>query len=478
MTLAHAAAPPAPLSRQENPPLRLEPFEEYLLRDGRPGAPMVFPLVLNFVGQIDRSAFERAVAETLTLEPLLAARVKRRRSHRVWLPCETPPAVLWEDCAENSLSDRTRTVTPVIPIDLETETGFKVVATVAANEVKLACYFHHASTDGLGAIRFMLNALANYGQLIGDGAGLTMSLPQPELAPQRGNLCVELPEKLSAAAIARGIVAETYKWLARRPRPLASRLPEHRDALEPVMLCRRLNKECVSRLRSYARSRNCSLNDVLIRDMFLEINDWNRGLRATHPTDVARILMPTNLRKAAHARMPACNLIGYAFLTRTAASCDCPAQLLSGICEETKLIRTWSLGAMFIDGLKLVRRIPLALGLLTSNRFCHATSVLSNLGPCQSVASQRRFRREKTIRVGGLELRDVYAAPPVRPHTWSSLGIIGYQGNLCLAMTIDRNQVSEEQGNEFLNRYCARLKQTAAESDGADEARSSPDSQE
>lgn len=455
-----SASMPAPA---ESPPLPLEPFEEYFLRDERPGSPMVFPLTMAFQGRIDRPAFERSLTETLAVEPLLSAYVKRRGRRLIWSPQPTPPSVNWEEGSAGLLDDQAWDATPVLPIDLGSAPGLRVVASVRNDQIKLICYFHHASTDGLGAIRFMFNVLARYGELVGDDAGLSTTLPQPELAAQRGDLCVELPEPVSAASIARSIVCETYKWLAQRPKPLASRAPAQRDVQQPVMLSKYLDDELVSQLRAVGRRQGCSLNDLLMRDLFLTIDDWNRSLREINPGDVIRILMPTNLRKAAHYRMPASNLIGYAFLTRTAGECERPDDLLVGITEEIKLIRKWSLGAMFIDGLKVMRRIPLAIRILTSSRFCHATCVMSNMGPCQSVATQSRFRRAKTIKVGDLELRELYAAPPVRPNTWASLGAIGYRDSLCLALSVDLNQVTAEQGREFFDRYCRRLEKTAAE---------------
>jgi NRPS condensation-like uncharacterized protein len=440
--------------------LPLEPFEEYFLRDDRPGRPMVWPLILDFRGHIDRKAFEQALADTLVYEPLLTSLAERKRGRYYWTPSPARTNVEWLDSAQPKPGTPSVRIAPVC---LQREPGLRIVACTGDDSVQIRCYFHHACTDGVGGIRFMFNVFARYGALLGDDEGLSPADPDPAAVARRGELAIELPEKISAATIIRSITVETYKWLAIRPRPLAALKRRPAEPQNPITLRGEVSAELFDRLRIVARSHESSVNDLFLRDMFLTVCDWNSRTQKMRDRDVIRILMPTNLRKAMHASLPAANVLGYAFLSRRVSDCRDPDALLRHISGETKFIRAWSLGAMFLDGLKAMRRIPGAVRLLTSNRFCHSTCVVSNLGPLHALATQRRFRRAMTIQTGELELIGAYAAPPVRPHTWASLAVIGVQGKLCLAMNIDLNQVAERQGQEFFDLYHRRLQQTAAQ---------------
>ena len=68
-------APATP--RQRLFPLHLSPIESFMLADDQPGYPMTFVIHLQLAGQIDRRAFEDALAEALQRHPLL------RRSSRL-----------------------------------------------------------------------------------------------------------------------------------------------------------------------------------------------------------------------------------------------------------------------------------------------------------------------------------------------------------------------------------------------------------
>ncbi len=78
---------------------------------------------------------------------------------------------------------------------------------------------------------------------------------------------------------------------------------------------------------------------------------------------------------------------------------------------------------------------------------------------------QARFRRDRTIRVGELELQDMFAAPPVRPHTWASLAMITHKDILEVAMNVDLNRVGRDHASRFLKTYCDRLEETADRSE-------------
>lgn len=445
-------------------PLPLEPFEEYLVRDERPGYPMVFPLVLCFKGSIDRQKFEQALTDTLAYEPLLTALVTRRFRRFKWVPCSRTMKVEWNE--EMAPSDPTEGMVETPAIDLQREPGLKITATAFPETVRITFNFHHACTDGVGANRFIGNVMARYGELLDDGQGLATKPPQPQLLTQRNELDIVLPEPLTVFQTAKAILKESITWLSQRPVPLAVKSAGNADQNGQIILWKPVNKEFFDLLREQAQSAGVGLNDLLIRDLFYSVRDWNAACGNSKPSNLIRLLIPTNLRKSCHRQIPSANIMGYGFLGRTVADCQDAdeAAFLKGISDEMRFIREWSLGSLFLSGLQLFQSLPGALRRLTSDRTCHATCVLSNLGPFHATLSQSRFRREKTIRVGDLSLENIIGAPPVRPNTLVSMAVIIHDGTLSVASAFDLSRVTHAEANRFIEQYLDRLKQTAQNS--------------
>src|SRR5208283_5292738 len=78
-------------------PLHLSPIESFMLADDQPGYPMTFVIHLQVAGQIDRPAFESALAEALHRHPLLRALIKTAKGGLpCWTLAEDPqPAMNW-----------------------------------------------------------------------------------------------------------------------------------------------------------------------------------------------------------------------------------------------------------------------------------------------------------------------------------------------------------------------------------------------
>ncbi|MEQ8848866.1 hypothetical protein [Botrimarina sp.] len=449
-------------------PLPLTPFEAYMVRDDRPGYPMVFPFGFRFRGEIQRAALQAAWSDTVAEEPLLSARVERRHSGWRWVEANEPPPLQWRDLPEAPPDGRGRV--PVQPIDLRTGPAARLVVEAAPGGATVIGYFHHAAADGLGAKRVLCDLFARYGQITGDPEGLQTPPPDPAKLARRADVRVAPPEPVSSLQVAKTLGAETYKWLARRPQPLASA-----RAIEPggtsVTLWRRLPEGVLPALRGRAADLGVTVNDLLLRDL-LRLLAERISASGAGPGSWLRVLVPTDLRRRWHAGCPAANIFGYAFLTRSLSQCG-PSRhallgdgsledgLLTGISEEMRTVKYWSLGTIFLDALKLFHAVPGLLAATASPRLCHATSVLSNVGALHVGVRQARFRRDRTIRVGGLVLQDVFAAPPVRPGTAASFLVALHAGGFNLCMGFDPNALADDEANGLLDAYAERLRATA-----------------
>ena len=216
-------------------------------------------------------------------------------------------------------------------------------------------------------------------------------------------------------------------------------------------------------LLNYCRQRGVTLNDLLLRDMFLAIHDWNERLNPARPGRWLRVNMPVDLRGKLHEGIPSTNVMSYTFLTRSSRDCRDRRRLLETIGWETRMIKRWNLGLLFLDGLKASRKIPGALKLFTSGRIGFATVVHSFLGEISRRFGVRFPHRDGRLLMGNLLFRRLIAAPPVRPMTRAAFVLNVYHGELTVSVRCDPHLFAEEDAEKFLDGLAGRLRQTAAE---------------
>src|SRR5690606_37826219 len=147
-----------------------------------------------------------------------------------------------------------------------------------------------------------------------------------------------------------------------------------------------------------------SVNDLIMRDLFLFLSDWNRQHAPLRESDWLRVTMPTSLRQGNEETMSAANRIGYAFLTRRRRDCRDPQALLEGIRWETERVLKGKLGLEFINGLRTSLRIPFALRLMATPPRCFSTVVLSNIGDVTRRFVGRFPREAGRVRFGDVTM--------------------------------------------------------------------------
>jgi hypothetical protein len=211
-----------------------------------------------------------------------------------------------------------------------------------------------------------------------------------------------------------------------------------------------------------AAAKDVTVNDLLLRDMFLTMRRWNASLGATSARQWLRTTVPTSLRYRKALRMPAANMIGYAFLTHRAAECDDPAALLTSLSAEMKAVTQWGLGTFFVKAIEYADRIPGLLWTVSRLNRRFSTLVFSNLGDIA-----RRFRarfptEEGRVVAGNLVLRNLYGAPPVRPGTRIAIAIVSYAQQLTFVASYDRKHFTSAAATSFLEMFREQLVRTAA----------------
>jgi len=449
-------------------PLPLTPFEQYMLADDRKSYPMTFFVHLEFTGEIDRSAFEQAVRDVLPLHPLLRAQIKRTFwGTPKWIETEQPlPTIDWDDL------DVPIHLPHGEAIDLSQEPGFRIWVRQGAGKVLLITQLHHACSDGVAVFQFLGDLLAAYGVHAEQSPAPVPREVNSELLMdrqilKRGSAAKTPPpqdegdtDAADAGWLAPGgRLHESVKALSQWPVPLCTPKDSSPGIVAPGLHAHSIDSKP---LRAVAKSLGVSLNDLLLRDLFLTLREWNRHHGKSSDRDWLRINMPTNLRGPDDRNCPVTNILGYAFITRRASECDAPGKLLSDIQRDTTAIKQSDLGGYFPAPLATVSRIKGAMSLFAASSRCFATAVLSNIGdPSRRFAAQLPRQHGKIV-AGQMVLDRILGAPPLRPKTHAAFLIVTYAQKLTICVRSDPHFFSDQSSRELLDAYFAQLESNLA----------------
>jgi hypothetical protein len=441
-------------------PMHLTPIESFMLADDQPGYPMTFVIRLQLTGQVDRAALVAALGEALARHPLLQSLLKEAKAGR---PCwtlapEQMPALDW------AAADAPLTCPPGEGFDLGREVGLRLWVRQGSTQATVVLQFHHACCDGTGAYRFIGDMLAAYGARTAEGDDA------PTLAAMDlGLLRLRKQRTLGNAALTRRqlrhlAIAEGWKILTGRPAPLmppqsAKKAGPRRDDF-PGFLTHTFPREEHQRLRDAASRSGATLNDLLLRDLFLTMERWNREHGDGRRQKNLRILMPSDLRGGDDFEMPATNMTSYTFLARRAGDCVAADALLDGIRNETALIKHRRAGTAFMDTILVASNVRWLMPFVLSRNLCMATAVLSNTADPSRRFTGRFPRQGGRIVCGNLVLEEISGVSPLRRHTRAAISISQYNRQLTIGMRCDPHYFALEDTGALLAMYCGRLQES------------------
>ncbi len=436
-------------------PLHLNAADHLWLAQDLPGYPSTFVVQLEFTGQIDRPAWEASIDEALDRHPLLRAHIRPgKRDLPCWqsAPRQLPP-IDWS--AEGA---------PIIcptgeAIDLASETGLRIWIRLGVERARVLLQFHHAACDGTGAYRFIGDLLATY-------AARTDSAEMPStLAPVKLQLLRSRTERLLGTRPVgwRGGLALAGRLFFRHPAPLAAPADSNCDRTSddfPGFLSKSLDRAVAQQLRAVADTHGATLNDLLLRDLFLAMQEWNKQQGAASRKRLG-IMMPTDMRESEDCEMPAANLTSYTFLSRKAGRWGSPDELLATIQAETARIKSHRLGTKFMSAVNWLSRRSNLLPYVASRNICLATAVLSNAGDPSRRFTAKFHRDAGRIVCGNLTLESITGVPPLRPKTHATFSISQYTRRLTVSLRCDPSCFAMKDTAALLELYIERLRRSA-----------------
>jgi hypothetical protein len=201
-----------------------------------------------------------------------------------------------------------------------------------------------------------------------------------------------------------------------------------------------------------AKRLGVTVNDLLLRDLFITLDAWNRRQGAGSQRGALRISVPLNLRNPPNKKGTALNCLSMVLLDRTSAQIAQPEALLRSVQQEIKDIRRWNLGLTMLGVLRLVGGVPGGLGLFFNDATCMATITLSNLAIL--------FADMGGVAPGGPDavLEQFEFFPPIRPLSRAAFGVVFYRGRLVVGLRYDQGSLTPADARAFLELYASRLR--------------------
>ncbi len=364
-----------------------------------------------------------------------------------------PPVIDWAD------DDRPISHADGKRINLATASGFRVWVRRLDDATRVVLQFHHACCDGLAAVRVLEDILVAYHELVAGRDPLVALKPlEPQRLCTRGEYGADGAAKPTLRDLWVGACGWT-KLLVQSPAPLAApaQVPEAPSTPLLGFVTHAWDAATMSRLRAAATSLGGTLNDLLLRDMFLVLRQWNS--RHGGPRNPwLRINVPATLRVREDVLAPAANALGFTFVTRRARACDNADQLFESIRRETEAIRKYRLGLYFVGGLAMASHVPGLIPWALGRKRSFATVVLSNLGKVLRHANLPR--RDGCLVCGDAVLRRVTGVPPIRPLTRAAVAVLNYGGETTVNLRCDPRHFTVAQAEEFLAEYIGQLDRT------------------
>lgn len=456
-------------------PLRLPPFEEFMLTDDRPDYPMTFCLDVGLSGSLCRQSFEQALQQALERHPLLTSCVETRWTGACWVDSQLVPKIQWSQGDPQLPPLRARF------LDLRRTAGLQIWAGVTEDRARIVFQFHHAATDGVGAIQFIGDLLASYGQF-------TSENPQqaPELGPLETDRLLQRGQLWEPDHRPRGLWSRLAKWAWELapviPTDLAacregslsapSSLQNSHTVTDVVgpFITRILNPEQVLSIKASAAAQGCTTNDLYTLAMFQTLERWNRLCGRVTSREAYRVGLPVTLRTPRHEDSPAANILSYMFLTRRGSDMHDLHQMLRYIHETSQNVlisgesglTPWIMGGMRrIPGLyKLASRAPI--------RFC--TAMFANVGDIRRNFRSQFILNEGRCVAGNMILEHLLGAAPIRPGTRLGLSLGTYAKKLYINLNCDPRRYTSEDANRLADLFVSsvlELVQSGSEGDSS-----------
>lgn len=440
-------------------PLRLTDFEHYAFNDDSPQHPMVIVMRTLLEGPVDICVMENAIRKVVTDNPLLRSTVDDSGWSPRWRPVECHQPVI--DVIETGDRDPSQRCAPR-RIDLTSQTGVQFELRRGSARSVLVAWFHHACVDGIGAIRFLGDILAEYGiqtAAVGQEPPTVRTLDHA-LLRRRGTRRMPGAGRDRRAPLVHTLM-ETFRLFGRRAYRLVRRPPSLQPAANStspnIIQTRILDRHVTRRLKRLAAEQGVTTNDLCMLVFLDQLECWGPGNAHRSSTDLFRVLMPVSMRNPEHDRISAANVLSYVFHSYRRKQIRNTNELLASIHRKSHQMLTRNEGAAMLWGFAIARHIP---GLFRFSRRLQpdfATTVLSNVGEVRRLFENRFPLKKGRAVAGNVLIQSVDGVAPVRENTNIAMAFGTYGGELIMHVSRNTRLFSEADVDVLLDALVDRI---------------------
>lgn len=413
-----------------------------MAHDNQPGYPMMIRVRMTLTGPVDLDKLAMAFRAIVQRHPLLYSRIRPTPFSWTWQRTDLPELRQ----SEGPRADLGYEYVEVPVIDLTQAAGLIGEASSNGTTTTINLWVHHACCDGLGLSRCLLEWVLAYDNVLkgarpdeGLGPAEVEALMVRHQFPLLPGTARERWQRLVFG------LKEALNFGTQRPTALGDSLalggmdvgrPRHQLTLQ-------LSGRELSALRRHAARLGCNLNDVFIASILRAIARWRGRDQPAAAGESYTLLVPCNLRRSRQKDSPVANLVGYAFLARTARETRDQKTLVEGIARDMTFIHETNASLIFMRGLAVASWVPGLVPALLRSPACFATAVASNLGGLGRGIPAKLRRPDGKVAFGEAVVEDITGFTPVRPGT--ALGILAshYAGTMTLGMNADALRLTE-----------------------------------
>ena len=463
-------------------PLPLTPFELFVVHDEKRDCPITSFIELHFSGPMQREILQAALHHTVHQHPLLASRLIEQDGILSWDydPDFSPELFDPQDVPILERTDDGNEKKQVGPrrLDLFSDPGCRYwYEERPEGKSRLTIQLHHAACDGVGLRRVLIDTLLAYAEHTTPESEVDPEWESAKMVKRRKReepIAERLLERGDFSAIKEKPPAtkrsrwkklrNAYYFHFQRPQPLlADRKILRRETLDPLNEPLRhhlFDSATSSRLQQHCRDENVSLNDLSLAALFRACYRWNRMVGIRKDNTRIRLLMPFDLRGRSDLQMPATNRLSFSFLGRTHKQCNDRDDLLASVWDETQWIKATRVHLDFLDGLAALASRPTWLKRALHRKASRnmSTSVLTYTGDITRGMKSYFPEVDGRRRIGDTLLENILIAPPTRENTNITLGVCINWGQICVSANWNRNILSAEDCNAFLQIFAQEMK--------------------
>ena len=442
--------------------------------DSHPGYDMAILFEWAFKGKINRDLIVESYKRTAQYEPLFRAVLSRQNGKYFWNVDDQYLIPLSFETTDKSI-ERCEGTRYVVSDNPEKSCG-KIVIREYSDGVAIELYVHHAIGDGIGLSQCFTRWMKEYDLLLHGqtDASTQIHYPDVDLFPRREEFHFVPKQKLPLSKKIYDILRGIARFFSHRVLPMFKEDNIDRSKLSDTfpMYWRRIDKDFFLKYREKAHSLGVSSNTLMMRDMYLALRKWIE----IHPVDDKpverqnrwfRMLIPINIRTDFHRTIPCANIVGYIFYDKSPVECDRSDEFLQSIQKYITKCKNFNSGTTFLKVIKILRKIPGMMNLMTSEKTCHCTTILSNIGSVCNKSLQEEYCQNDDIRIEHdqypLQLIRTLCAPPTRQHTPLSFGVMQCHNEAFISCRYDLNVLTEETMLEFFNMFVEEMIQSVKE---------------